>query len=241
MGRPREYRPPRRPEGWTTICLLDAPRDEVVLDETATPDGCLELVAYTAEGTVWVGIRPKGSSTNAAIGLHPGSEEHYVAATASIHSSWGVAFGAVSPEIAQVEVRNERGEVSPGRVIPLPPSFPEQYRAAWGVANCEEECRLVGRDDRDRLIDGAMVRPNRTDPAAEESLELIRKHCDSGLRYYTWALNGGPRSPSKRTMSLWWRAIEQCWRACSRMSKAPTASGPPCRCGKRSSGGTRRG
>ena len=132
MGRPREYRPPRRPEGWTTICLLDAPRDEVVLGETATPDGCLELVAYTAEGTVWVGIRPKGSSTNAAIGLHPGSEEHYVAATASIHSSWGVAFGAVSPEIAQVEVRNERGEVSPGRVIPASAVIPGAVSSSLG-------------------------------------------------------------------------------------------------------------
>jgi hypothetical protein len=28
--------------------------------------------------------------------------------TAEIHGTWGVAFGAVSPEIDRVEVRNER-------------------------------------------------------------------------------------------------------------------------------------
>ncbi len=176
---------------------MEASHDEVVLDETATPDASLELVAYTAKRTVWVGIRSKGSSTNAAIGLHTGSEEHYVEATVSMRSSWGVAFGAVSPEIEQVEVHNERGEVFPGRIIPLPQSFREEYRGAWGVADCERECRLVGRDDRGRSIEGAMVRPKRTDLSAEESLELIRKHCDSGLRYYTWALKRMPSIPEQ--------------------------------------------
>jgi len=42
-----------------------------------------------------------------------------------------------------------------------------------------------------------MVRPKRTDLSAEESLELIRKHCDSGLRYYTWALKRMPSIPEQ--------------------------------------------
>ena len=132
---------------------MEAPHDEVVLDETATPDGVLQLVACTAGGTAWIGIRPEGSSTNAAIGLHTGSDEQYLEVTASIQSTWGVAFGAVSPEIHRVEVRNERDEVFPGKIVPLPASFDEEYRAAWGIADCERECRLVGFDDRGRRIE----------------------------------------------------------------------------------------
>lgn len=79
--------------------------------------------------------------------MHTGSREHYVEATASIHRTWGVAFGAVSPEIERVEVRNERGEGFPGRIVPLPASFEDEYRAAWGIATeCREDCRLIGHE-----------------------------------------------------------------------------------------------
>src|SRR6266498_1038572 len=94
----------------------------------------LELVAYQ-EGTVWIGVKPKGSPLKDAIGLHTGSGEHYVEAGASIHRTWGVAFGAVSPEVERVEVRNERGEAFEGRIVPLPASFHEEYRAALGRGN----------------------------------------------------------------------------------------------------------
>lgn len=107
--------------------------------------GPVELVAYKAKGTVWIGIRPQGSSVGEAIGLHTGSnKKHYLEATAAINGTWGVAFGAVSPEVERLEVRNERGESFPGRIIPLTGSFEEEYRTAWGVATvCKKEGRLI--------------------------------------------------------------------------------------------------
>jgi hypothetical protein len=33
--------------------------------------------------------------------------------------------------------------------------------------------------------------------SAAESLELIRQHCDNGLRYYTWALKRMPSIPEQ--------------------------------------------
>jgi hypothetical protein len=178
---------------------MDRLPDGVVLDEAVCPDGALELVAYEAEGAVWIGVKPKGSPLKIAIGLHTGSEKnHYLEATADVHGTWGVAFGAVSPEIERVEVRNERGESFPGRIIPLPGSFEEEYRAAWGVATvCKGECALIGHDDRGRLIDQVVIRPRRGDLSAEETLELIRAHCDGGLRYYTWALKRMPSIPEQ--------------------------------------------
>ena len=34
-------------------------------------------------------------------------------------------------------------------------------------------------------------------PSADEALELIREHCDTGLRYYTWALERMPSIPDQ--------------------------------------------
>jgi hypothetical protein len=169
------------------------------LDEAASPGGALELVAYEASGLVWIGVRPKGSPLKGALGLHTGSnKEHYLEATAEIHGIWGVAFAAVSPEIERVEVRNERGESFPGRIVPLPVNFEEEYQAAWGIATeCRKECRLIAYDDRGRLIDSSMIRPRRHDLSAEETLELIRTHCDNGLRYTTWALKKMPSIPEQ--------------------------------------------
>jgi hypothetical protein len=177
---------------------MNRSHDEVVLDEAATPAGPFELVAYKAKGTVWIGIRPKGSSVREAVGLHTGSnKEHYLEATAGISATWGVAFGAVSPEIERVEVRNERGESFPGRIVPMPASFEEEYRAAWGIATECKECSLIGYDDRGRLIESPMIRPRRRDLTAEETLELVRGHCDNSLRYYTWALKRMPSIPEQ--------------------------------------------
>jgi hypothetical protein len=180
----------------------DAARNELpeglVLDEAESPGGALQLVAYQEKGTVWIGVKPKGAALKGAIGLHTGSSEHYVEATASIHHTWGVAFGAVSPEIERVEVRNERGDAFEGRIVPLPASFDEEFRAAWGVAtSCRQDCTLTGFDDTGRLIDGAMLRPSRRDLTAEERLELIRAQCDSSLKYHTWALKRMPSIPEQ--------------------------------------------
>jgi hypothetical protein len=179
---------------------VEEPRDEIPLDETETPDGALELVAYRANEATWIGIRPKGGSTYMAIGLHTGSTTPYIEATASIRSpAWGVAFGAVAPEILRAEVRAEEGEVFPARIIPLPGDFDEEYRAAWGIATWSavrtdeevargRECRLVGHDARERVVEGFMDRPRRRDLSAEETLQLIQAHCDNGMRYATFAL-----------------------------------------------------
>lgn len=179
--------------------------NEVLLDEMSTPDGVIELVVYQSNGIVWVGIRPKGwsyadgSPTESATGLHTASEEQYVEATASIHRTWGVAFGAVAPEVQRVAVRNERREVFPAVIVPLPASLDEEFRAAWGLAmNCERECELIGYDGRDRLIAPHTPRAGeRRDLSARDSLELVRQHCDNGLRYYTWALERMPSIPEQ--------------------------------------------
>jgi hypothetical protein len=184
---------------------MDEPSNEVLLDEMSTPDGVIELVAYRSSGTVWIGIRPKGwshlhgSPTESATGLHTGSEERYVEATASIHRTWGVAFGVVAPEVRRVAVRNERREVFPAVIITLPDSLEKEFRAAWGLAtNCERECELIGFDGRDRLIAPHTPRTSRRrDLNSPESLDLIRRHCDGGLRYYTWALARMPSLPEQ--------------------------------------------
>jgi hypothetical protein len=155
--------------------------------------------SYQEKGTIWIGVKPKGSPLKEAIGLHTtGSREHYVEAAASIHQTWGVTFGAVSPEVQRVEVRNERGEAFDGKIVPLPAAFDEEFRAAWGVAtNCRSDCNLIGYDDTGRLIDGVMIRPRRRDLTAEERLELIRAHCDNTLKYQTWALRRMPSIPEQ--------------------------------------------
>jgi hypothetical protein len=81
--------------------MMDDSLEVALLDEMLTPDGPVELVAYKGN-TVWIGIRPKGlraeeSPMRGAIGLRTGSNEHYVETFASIHRTWGVAFGAVAP------------------------------------------------------------------------------------------------------------------------------------------------
>lgn len=191
-----------------------------ILDEADSPGGVLELVAYQEEGTIWIGVRPKGSPLRQAIGLHTGSDERFIEATASIHRTWGVAFGAVSPEIERVEARNERGEPFRGRIVPLPASFDGGFRAAWGVAtSCRHECNLVGYDDTGRLIDGSMLRPSRRDLTAEERLELIRAQCDNSMKYMTWALKRMPSIPEqaghspavendRRSVAMWLAYVE---------------------------------
>lgn len=178
---------------------MDHLPEGMVLDEAASPGGPLELVVYEAEGTVWVGVRPRGSPLKTATGLHTGSnKEHYLEVSSEIHGTWGVAFGAVSAEIERVEIRNEHSERFPGRIVPLPPSFEEEYRAAWGIATeCREKCSLIGYDLRGRLIEPSMFRPRRPELTAEETLELIRAHCDNGLRYLTWALKMMPSIPEQ--------------------------------------------
>lgn len=200
--------------------MRDELPDGLVLDEAGSPGGALQLVAYQEGGTVWIGVKPKGAALKGAIGLHTGSREHYVEASASIHRTWGVAFGAVSPEVERVEVRNERGQAFEGRIVPLPASFDEEFRAAWGVAtSCRSDCNLTGYDDSGRLIDGAMVRPSRRDLTAEERLEMIRAQCDSSLKYHTWALRRMPSIPeqaehvrevedSRRAVAMWLAYVE---------------------------------
>lgn len=124
------------------------------------------------------------------------------------------------PEVKRVEVRNERGQAFEGRIVPLPASFDEEFRAAWGVATrCRSDCSLTGYDDSGRLIDGAMVRPSRRDLTAEERLEVIRAQCDSSLKYHTWALKRMPSIPeqaehvreveaSRRAVAMWLAYVE---------------------------------
>jgi hypothetical protein len=192
----------------------------LILDEAESPGGTLQLVAYQEGGTVWIGVKLKEGPLKEAIGLHTGSRELYVEATASIHRTWGVAFGAVSPEVERVEVRNEHGDAFEGRIVPLPASFDEDFRAAWGVATrCQSHCNLTGYDDNGRMIDGVMIRPRRRDLSAEQRLELIRAQCDSSLKYYTWALRRMPSIPeqagdvqgvenSRRAVALWLAYVE---------------------------------
>lgn len=184
--------------------MMDESVDGALLDEMLTPDGPVELVAFKARSTVWIGIRPKGlrvkkSPMRGAFGLRTGSNERYVETTASIHRTWGVAFGAVAPEVERVAVRNEGRELFLAVIIPLPASFEEEFRAAWGLAaDCESKCELIGYDGRDRLIAPRTIRTGeRRDLSADESLELLRQHCDNGLRYFAWALRRMPSIPEQ--------------------------------------------
>jgi len=119
-----------------------------------------------------------------------------------------------------VEIRNERGEAFEGRIVPLPASFDEEFRAAWGVAtSCRQDCTLSGFDDTGRLLDGAMLRPSGRDLTAEERLELIRGQCDSSMKDHTWALKRMPSIPeqaehvrevenSRRAVAMWLAYVE---------------------------------
>jgi hypothetical protein len=170
----------------------------IVLDEATSPGGVLELVAYTERGVVWIGVKPKGSPLKQAIGLHTRSREHYIEATASIEGPWGVAYGAVSPEVKRVAARNEQGDTFEGAIVPLPPSLKDEFQAAWAVASeCQERCDLIGYDETGRMINAMMIRPARRGLTTDEKMELIRTHCDNGLRYYSWALKRMPSIPEQ--------------------------------------------
>ncbi len=178
--------------------MTDELPEGIVLDEAPSPGGVLELVAYSERSAVWIGVKPKGSPLKQAIGLHTRSRQHYVEATASIDLTWGVAFGAVSPEIVKVAATNERGDTFDGRIVPLPAPFKDEYRAAWAVATeCQESCALIGYDKTGRMINAIMIRPGRLGLTPEERMELIRAHCDRGLRYYSWALKRMPSIPEQ--------------------------------------------
>jgi hypothetical protein len=178
---------------------MEEPRNDVILDELTTPDGPFELFAYRPKRTVWIGARPKGSNSPEAFGLHTGSRQPYVEASMALFDTWGIAYGAVGPEVRRVEVRSSLGRTFPARIVPLPDGFEEEYRAAWGVAvECEDECELIGYDARGRIINQHMFRPHGwQDASPEETIELIRAHCENQLRYYCWALERMPSIPEQ--------------------------------------------
>jgi hypothetical protein len=61
-----------------------------------------------------------------------------------------------------------------------------------------EECELIGYDDHGRLIAPDTARTgDRRFLSAAESLELIRQHCENGLRYYARALKTMPLIPEQ--------------------------------------------
>jgi hypothetical protein len=173
-------------------------RGEVVLDEASTPEGPMELVVYEAKDIVWIGVRARGGPLTDAIGLHTGSDrDRYLETTTSSKGTWAVAFGGVSPEIDRVAIRNEQGEETGATVLSLPPSFNEDYRAAWGIStNCDRSCGLVGFDGTGRRIDASMVRP-RGAPGERDTLELIRGYCEDSLRYLNWAVAQMSSDPEK--------------------------------------------
>jgi hypothetical protein len=72
---------------------MNEPGKPALLGEMSSPAGMLHLIAHKVEGTVFVGVRPSPSVADAsfahsAIGLHSGSHQHYVEATAAIENSW---------------------------------------------------------------------------------------------------------------------------------------------------------
>jgi len=156
---------------------VDSPESRVVLDKMQSPIGLISLTVRRQYENVLVGVSFE-TQPGAAIGLHGGSREHYVEGSCSIYQKggqgWGVAFGAVAPEIERVAVRSDDGEMFPARIIPLPPEFGEDYRAAWGVAErCREYCALLGYRDDGKVITEDVVRrgrpPIRLDPTPDLS------------------------------------------------------------------------
>ena len=160
----------------------------IVLEAMASPDGVLELVTYRERDATWVGIAKKDKGLIGAIGLHTGSRDSVVEASASIDRGWGVAFGAVAPGIVRAEVRNDHDEAFAARIVALPDGFDPDYRAVWGSAErCRERCDLIAFDAEGRTYDQSDPRVLGPPPSDADRMEAIRAHADSSMRYYATA------------------------------------------------------
>ena len=135
-----------------------------------------------------MGIAKKDKALVGAIGLHTGSRDSVVEASASIDRGWGVAFGAVAPGIVRAEVRNDHDEAFAARIVALPDGFDPDYRAVWGSAErCRERCDLIAFDAEGRTYDQSDPRVLGPPPSDADRMEAIRAHADSSMRYYATA------------------------------------------------------
>lgn len=159
-----------------------------MLDEMVGPEGAVQLFAYEHDQAVWIGVRSEISGLEGALGLHTGSDDHYVEATTQIHDNWAVLWGAIAPEIHSVAIRNEQGEIFPAEIVELPPTFNEPYRAAWGIAERGVDCKMIGYDSGGQVVEPAAIRPRTAGSlTVEDRLARIREMADMALRYHATA------------------------------------------------------
>jgi hypothetical protein len=165
-------------------------RDKVILDEMDSPWGRLQLVAHREEetGIAWIGVTSGPGPPISALRLRTGSWDRYVIETSIHDEEWAVVFGAVAPEIVRAEIANDEGQTFPARIIELPPAVEQEYRAVWGLGErCTEECHLIVYDRGGAPFGESDPRVTGSAPTDAARLEAIRRHADSGLRYYATA------------------------------------------------------
>jgi hypothetical protein len=116
-----------------------------VLDRMDGPDGVLQLVAFDEDDSLQFGVAREGGEAVARIPVHGPSSDYEPYAYRT--GGWAVAFGAVPPNAAHAEIRNEDGDVFPATIVPLPSELVSSDRAAWGLIDrFEVECPVVSFD-----------------------------------------------------------------------------------------------
>jgi hypothetical protein len=168
--------------------VVAVPPDTIVLDTVTLPSGARDVIAYPRDGVTWLGFTEPDGSLASAMGLHTGSREAQVEATAYLEDGWGLAYGAVAPSIVRAEIRNDDGHSFPASIATLPDGFDEEYRVVWGVGErCQQRCEVVGFDERGLEYDHSDPRVFGPLPTTDERLAALRAHADSSMRYYATA------------------------------------------------------
>lgn len=171
-----------------------------MVDELESPIGLLQLVAYEADGHLWVGVtrgsdaaasasakRPPGLMSSMA--LRSGSRTPNVVGVVRPKGTWTLFWGIVGPNIVRAELRTEEGEAFPAKIVPLPSALEPEYRAAWGLVERNlEQCELVGYDAAGALFgESDPLQSRAEEPKDTDRLGGVREHADRSLREYAAA------------------------------------------------------
>ena len=110
-----------------------------------------EIVAYVElNKSLVVGVSgsPGGDCCiGSGIAPHSGSTEQPITTTFMVGPSGTLVYGAISPEVVDVELRTSSGGAVPVHVAELPPSMGFEDRVVWGVApGADERATMVGYD-----------------------------------------------------------------------------------------------
>jgi hypothetical protein len=123
----------------------------VVLGTVRIGSGLATMVAYVElNKSLLVGVSgSEGGSccSGSAIAPHSGSTQQPVTSTIMLSPNGTLVYGAISPEVVDVELRTSSGDSLPVHVAELPPSMGYEDRVVWGVApGADERATMVGYD-----------------------------------------------------------------------------------------------